>query len=159
MAALTTNVAEATNDAQAGALMAKGKAKDDEKDKSSSGNQGGSAGGPGGGGDPGKQDGKKVHKNSHEYVGETHVYRIKDPEGKTYKIGESAQGVRKSDGASIRAESQVRKLIRNDRSGYSSEIIQTFPDKKSAHSWQHRLIQTFRRIFGRDALPGNKSDY
>ncbi|BCX04395.1 MAG: hypothetical protein KatS3mg053_2333 [Candidatus Roseilinea sp.] len=37
MAALTTNVAEATSDAQAGALMAKGKTKDDEKDKSSGG--------------------------------------------------------------------------------------------------------------------------
>jgi hypothetical protein len=59
MAALTTNVAKATNDAQAGALMAKGKAKDDEKDKSSSGNPGGSAGGPGGGGDDLAKDGRK----------------------------------------------------------------------------------------------------
>jgi hypothetical protein len=44
-----------------------------------------------------------VNKNSLNYVGETHVYRIKGAEG-TYKIGDSAQGTRVRDDASIRAE-------------------------------------------------------
>ena len=44
-----------------------------------------------------------IHKNSLEYIGDTHVYRIKEPDGTTFRIGESARGVRAGDGLSIRA--------------------------------------------------------
>ena len=98
-----------------------------------------------------------VHKNSLDYVGDTHVYRIKGPNG-TYKIGESAQGVRVRDGASIRGEQQARRLTRETGDFYESEIRKTFPDKRSARDYERRLIERFRRMFGDDALPGNKTN-
>jgi hypothetical protein len=99
-----------------------------------------------------------VHKNSLEYVGDTHVYRIKGPDGATFKIGESAQGVRARDGASIRAEQQARKLTRETGNNYTTEIRKEFGDKASARDYETRLITRFRRMYGLDALPGNKSD-
>jgi hypothetical protein len=99
-----------------------------------------------------------IHKNSLEYVGDTHVYRIVGPDGATYKIGESAQGARVSDGASIRAEQQVRALQRESGDVYKSEILQNFPDKASARQYETQLIERFRRIYGESALPGNKTN-
>jgi RHS repeat-associated protein len=98
-----------------------------------------------------------IHKNSLNYTGETHVYRIKGPEG-TYKIGQSAQGTRIRDGASIRAEQQVRKLNREIGPGHSSEIRKSFPNKAAARGYETKLIERFRRILGQDSLPGNKSN-
>ena len=97
------------------------------------------------------------HKNSLDYVVDTHVYRVRGPNG-THKIGESAQGVRVGDGASIRAEQQVRKLNREIGPGHSSDIRKTFPDKRSAREYETNLIERFRRMFGDDALPGNKTN-
>lgn len=97
------------------------------------------------------------HKNSLDYVGETHVYRVKGPDG-TYKIGESAQGVRVGDGASIRAEQQVRRLQRETGEEFRSDIRRTFPDKASARDYETRLIERFRRMYGEDTLPGNKTN-
>ena len=100
---------------------------------------------------------KTVYKNSLEYVGDTHVYRIRGPEG-THKIGESAQGVRVRDGASIRGEQQARRLTRETGDFYESEIRKTFPDKQSARDYETRLIERFRKMFGEDTLPGNKTN-
>lgn len=100
-----------------------------------------------------------IHKNSHEYIGETHVYRIIDSSGKTYKIGESAQGVRKKDGASVRAEQQARKLHEQTGEKYETQIRRTFSSKKEAYEYENRLIERFRKIYGKDALPGNKSNH
>ncbi len=101
---------------------------------------------------------KKVpHKNSLDYVGETHVYRVKGPNG-NYKIGESAQGTRVGDGASIRAEQQARKLTRQTGDRYSTDIRKTFPDKRSAREYETRLIERFRQRYGQDTLPGNKTN-
>ena len=102
--------------------------------------------------------GAKVHKKSLDYVGETHVYRIKGPDGSTYKIGESAQGTRVRDGASIRAEQQVRRLTRETGDRYESEIRKIFPDKASARDYETRVIERFRRMYGQDTLPGNKTN-
>ena len=99
-----------------------------------------------------------VHKNSLAYEGETHVYRVKNPDGTTYKIGESAQGTRVRDGTSIRAEQQVRKLNREVGPGHSSEIRKTFPNKAEARAYETKLIERFRRMFGQDKLPGNKTN-
>ena len=99
-----------------------------------------------------------IHKNSLEYVGDTHVYRIVGPDGATYKIGESAQGVRVSDEASIRAEQQARKLLRETGNRFETSIRKIFPDKASAREYETRLIERFRRLFGQDALPGNKTN-
>ena len=98
-----------------------------------------------------------MHKNSLDYVGDTQVYRVRGPNG-THKIGESAQDVRARDGASIRAEQQTRRLTRETGDAYSSEIRKTFPDKRSARDYETRLIERFRRMFGDDALPGNKTN-
>jgi hypothetical protein len=57
-----------------------------------------------------KVDVPKVHKNSRAYQGESHVYVIKAPDGSVHKVGKSSAGKRLSDGASKRAEAQVRKL-------------------------------------------------
>jgi hypothetical protein len=98
------------------------------------------------------------HKNSLDYVGETHVYRIKGPDGSTYKIGESAQGTRVRDGASIRAEQQARALRKETGDNYETEIRKTFPDKASARDYETRVIERFRRMYGDDTLPGNKTN-
>lgn len=98
------------------------------------------------------------HKNSLEYVGDTHVYRIKGPDGTTFKIGESAQGVRIRDGASVRGEQQVRQLMRETGLPYESEIRQWFSNKQSAREYERRLIERFRRMYGDDTLPGNKTN-
>ena len=102
--------------------------------------------------------GTKVHKNSLDYVGDTHVYRIKGPDGSTYKMGESAQGTRVRDGASIRAEQQARRLTRETGDTYTSEIRKTFSDKASARDYETRVIERFRRMYGQDKLPGNKTN-
>jgi hypothetical protein len=98
------------------------------------------------------------HKNSLDYVGETHVYRIKGPDGSTYKIGESAQGTRMRDGASIRAEQQARALRKETGDNYETEIRKTFPEKASARDYETRVIERFRRMYGDDTLPGNKTN-
>ncbi|EOB4960904.1 TPA: VCBS repeat-containing protein [Vibrio vulnificus] len=100
----------------------------------------------------------KVHKNSLDYVGDTHVYRVKGPDGSTYKIGESAQGTRLRDGASIRAEQQARRLTRETGDTYTSEIRKTFSDKASARAYETRVIERFRRMYGQDTLQGNKTN-
>lgn len=99
-----------------------------------------------------------IHKNSLVYVGDTHVYRIIGPEGTSYKVGESAQGLRVTDGASIRAEQQVRALQRETGEIYKSEILRSLPDKASARQYETQLIERFRRIYGANALPGNKTN-
>ena len=100
-----------------------------------------------------------VHKNSLAYEGETHVYAIKNVEtGKIHKVGESAQGVRKSDGASKRAESQARKLQRETGERHRSKIIKTLPNKQSGRDHEGKVIKTFKKVFGDDALPGNKNN-
>ena len=100
---------------------------------------------------------KAVHKNSLEYVGDTHVYRIKGPNG-THKIGESAGGTRVGDGASIRGEKQARQLQRETGDFYESDIRKTFPGKRSGREYETQVIERFRRMFGEDTLPGNKTN-
>lgn len=76
------------------------------------------------------------------------------PEG-THKIGESAQGVRLRDGASIRGEKQARQLTRETGDANVSEIRKIFPNKAAARDYETRLIDRFRQIFGKESLPGN----
>ncbi|WP_419227317.1 hypothetical protein [Alteromonas sp. OM2203] len=99
-----------------------------------------------------------VHKNSRSYEGETHVYAIRSPDGSVNKIGESAQGVRIRDGASKRAEQQVRRLNREVGPGHTSEIRNIFPNKNAARNYETRLIERYRRMYGQDTLPGNKTN-
>jgi hypothetical protein len=99
----------------------------------------------------------RVHGNSLDYIGDTHVYAIRGPEG-THKIGESMQGVRKTDGASIRGEAQARVLQKETGQFYYSEIRNTFPDKPLARTYETKFIETFRRLFGPNSLPGNKTN-
>ncbi|MBK8018410.1 MAG: hypothetical protein IPK20_17930 [Betaproteobacteria bacterium] len=100
---------------------------------------------------------KGVHKNSLSYVGETHVYRIKGPDGATHKIGESARGLN-AEGASIRAEQQARRLTRETGDVYTTEIRKTFPDKASAREYETRVIERFRSMYGRQAAGNLKLD-
>jgi len=100
----------------------------------------------------------KIHKNSHNYIGDTHVYRILDKEGKTYKIGESARGVRK-DGRSIRAEQQARKLHEQTGEKFETEIRKTFKSKKEAYDYENNLIKKFKALQGDQTLPGNKNNH
>jgi len=62
------------------------------------------------------------------------------------------------DGASIRGEQQARSLQRETGDFYRSDIRKTFPDKRSAREYETRLIERFRRWYGQDALPGNKTN-
>ncbi|MBN8809384.1 MAG: LysM peptidoglycan-binding domain-containing protein [Sphingomonas sp.] len=100
---------------------------------------------------------KAVHKNSLQYVGDTHVYVIRRADGSLYKVGESAQGVRVADGASIRAEQQARRLTRETGEFYTSEIIKNFGGKADARAYETRVIRTYERLFGKRP-PGNLLD-
>ena len=97
------------------------------------------------------------HKNALGYIGETHVYAIRGPNG-IHKIGQSSLGKRLSDGLSRRAESQVRRLRRSTNEQYSSEIRRTFQTKREARDYETRLIERYRRIYGEKTLPGNKTN-
>jgi hypothetical protein len=105
----------------------------------------------------GKGAGKtgKVHGNSSKYIGDTHVYVVRNAQGKIHKVGESMKGVNKY-GQSRRAEAQVRKLKDKTGKGFESEVRRNFPDKASARAYETKLIQRYRKMFGNDQLPGNK---
>jgi hypothetical protein len=103
------------------------------------------------------KDAKKisVHKNSLDYVGDTHVYKIKNvTKGVDHKIGESAQGLNKH-GLSKRAEQQAKRLRKETGEDFKSEILEWHHGKRSARASETRLI---RQAKGKDpdALPGNK---
>ena len=99
-----------------------------------------------------------MHKNSRAYQGDTHVYAVRNPDGTINKIGESAQGTRVRDGASKRAEQQVRKLNREVGPGHTSEIRKNFPNKDAARTYETNLIERYRSRYGQDTLPGNKTN-
>ncbi|WP_298333304.1 hypothetical protein [uncultured Erythrobacter sp.] len=101
---------------------------------------------------------RPIHKNSLDYVGDTHVYAIRRADGKIVKIGESAQGTRVGDGASIRGEAQARALSRETGVIHESEIRAHFNDKASARAYETKSIETFRRLFGANSLPLNKTN-
>jgi len=100
----------------------------------------------------------RIHKNSLKYQGETHVYKIIGPEGTAHKVGESARGLRVRDGASIRAEEQVRKLFRETGQAYEAEVIRKFGTKRDAREYETKLIKRYRKFFGETSLPGNKTN-
>ena len=103
---------------------------------------------------------KSIHKNSLGYVGETHVYSIeKISDKEPYKIGISSQGVRKSDGKSIRAESQARKLQRQTGEIYETKIRKSFQTRKEGYGYEEKFIKKTREMKGEDSLPGNKNDH
>jgi RHS repeat-associated protein len=99
-----------------------------------------------------------VHKNSRDYVGETHVYAVRNPDDTINKIGESAQGTRVRDGASKRAEQQVRKLNREVGPGHNSDIRKSFLNKDAARTYETKLIERYRSMYGQSTLPGNKTN-
>lgn len=98
---------------------------------------------------------EKVHGCSLAYVGDTHVYVMRDSNGMIYKIGESMQGVNKF-GQSKRAEAQARKLFRQTGIEHKTEIRRTFETKLQAREYETKLIERYRRMFGDKLLPGNK---
>ena len=102
-----------------------------------------------------------MYMMSPEYPRNIHVYAIKAPDGSVHKVGKSSVGTRVSDGASIRAESQVRELNRIDiedggYGGYSSEIRKRFGSSGEALDYEARWRDTYRRLYGEDKLPGNR---
>lgn len=99
----------------------------------------------------------KINGNSRSYVGETHVYVIRDAEGNIYKVGESMQGVNKL-GQSKRAELQRRKLERTTGQKHETEIREMFPNKDAARTRETGTIKKYREYFGDDKLPGNKGN-
>lgn len=98
-----------------------------------------------------------IHKNSLNYVGDTHVYVIRKPDGSLFKVGESAQGVRVGDEMSIRAEQQARALQRETGDFYTTEIRQNFGGKADARAYETKFIQTYERLYGKRP-PGNPLD-
>ena len=96
----------------------------------------------------------RVHENSLRYPGETHVYRIIGPNGKTYRIGASSQGVTRS-GESIRAKQQARRVTRETGEQHTSEIGMVFANKAATRAYERDLIERFRSLYGPNSLPGN----
>jgi hypothetical protein len=101
--------------------------------------------------------GKQINGNSRSYVGETHVYAIRDEGGNIHKIGESMKGVNKL-GQSKRAELQRRKLERTTGQKHETEIRDVFPNKDAARTRETGTIKKYREYFGDDKLPGNKGN-
>ncbi len=103
---------------------------------------------------------KKPHGNSLKYKGNTHVYsihRLRDK--KAFKAGESTGGVRVRDGASKRAESQVRKLARKHGEMFYSKIRKQLPTKVEGKNYEANLIKRARDIHGPESLPLNKNGH
>lgn len=108
----------------------------------------------------------RVRGNSRQFKGPSHVYIIRRPDGSLQKVGISAKGVRKRDGASKRAEGQARKLTRKHRNrggvgSYTTEIIRWTPGTDYSLAYEKKWRDTYRRIFGtgkKDTrlLPGNR---
>jgi RHS repeat-associated protein len=98
-----------------------------------------------------------IHKNSLDYIGSTHVYAIRGSNG-IHKIGQSSLGKRLGDGLSRRAESQARRLRRENNEQYTSQIRRTFQNKRDARNYKTRLIERYRQRYGNHTLPGNKTN-
>jgi hypothetical protein len=102
---------------------------------------------------------RPIHKNSLGYVGPTHVYAITYKD-EAYKYGESARGYRQSDGKSIRAEEQVRRLNKlYGADAFESRVLKEYPSKLEAREAETARIHRFRGLFGNNTLPGNKGDH
>lgn len=97
---------------------------------------------------------RPIHKNSLSYVGDTHIYAVKGPDGSIWKYGESAQGLNR-DGFSLRGEMQARKLRQDTGEFYRSEILETLPAKAPARVIETQLLKDYVRIHGQ-LPPGNK---
>lgn len=102
-----------------------------------------------------QKTGETLHRNSRAYEGESHVYAIRRPDGSVFKVGKSSQGTR-VDGASLRAEQQVRELNETLGPGHTSEIRRTFETAADALDYEAALRERFRKLFGEDMLPGNR---
>jgi hypothetical protein len=99
-----------------------------------------------------------IHKNSLSYLGETHLYVIRDSSGKILKYGESAAGKNKL-GQSKRAEAQIVKLKKqNSGEKYISHIVKEFNSKAEVRKSEAKYIKTHRTVFGKDSLPLNKNN-
>ncbi|MBW8310324.1 MAG: hypothetical protein K0M45_11950 [Candidatus Paracaedibacteraceae bacterium] len=99
-----------------------------------------------------------IHKNSLSYVGETHLYVIRDSSGKILKYGESAAG-KNQFGQSKRAQAQIRELRKQNPDGdYISQIVREFDSKLAARTSEARYIKTHRKVFGKESLTLNKNN-
>jgi len=105
-----------------------------------------------------KQATSKIHGCSNSYVGETHVYVIRDPAGNAYKIGESMQGYTAL-GLSKRAEQQAQVLRVETGQRFTTEVLHKFPTKKLAKARETRTIRVLKKRQGKKALPGNKTNH
>ena len=99
----------------------------------------------------------KIHGNARAYVGETHVYVIRDMEGRAWKIGESMQGVNRL-GESKRARAQANKLMKQTGQRFETDILKVFETKDAARTYETQLIERFRGMYGHNRLPGNKGN-
>jgi hypothetical protein len=54
---------------------------------------------------------------------------------------------------------ELNQELREGEKGFSSDIRARFPGKASARQNETRTIKTFRRIYGQDSLPGNRSNH
>tara|TARA_B000000565_G_scaffold15558_1_gene11192 strand:+ start:13601 stop:15343 length:1743 start_codon:yes stop_codon:yes gene_type:complete len=99
-----------------------------------------------------------VHGNSKAYIGDTHVYTIRNTAtGETFKAGESMQGLNRH-GLSKRAEAQARRLEYETGVEYRSKVRKTFATKAEARAYETQLIERYRKMYGADTLPGNKGN-
>ena len=99
------------------------------------------------------------HKNFSFYEGESYLYRILNKEGRTCKIGESSQGMRKKERTPLWTEEEVRSLRKETGQAYRSEIRRIFASQREACSYETRIIKRFRKLYGVCALPGNEDHY
>jgi RHS repeat-associated protein len=86
---------------------------------------------------------RPVNGNSRSSSRPNHGYAIYDPQGKLYKYGISGGAIRQLDGKSCRAERQVRKL----GPGFTSEILEHFPNRARALDWEWNQVKGYKDIF------------
>ncbi|HVJ61654.1 MAG TPA: RHS repeat-associated core domain-containing protein [Tahibacter sp.] len=96
-------------------------------------------------------------KNCLGYKGKCYVYMIKQPNGKTWKYGESCGPKQK------RCDDQVRRLNRtlppNAKKKYECEIVHKCRGKAAARKKETELIQEYKDKNCNCRPPGNKSDH
>lgn len=107
----------------------------------------------------------RLHKNSRFYRAPTHVYVLVGPDGRLYKVGESATGFLKN-GLLKRTQVQINDALvkappRGVKGQYRSRIIATFDSKDEARAYERKLILRYEERYKdrRLVLPGNREGF
>ena len=99
----------------------------------------------------------RVHGNSREYVGETHVYAIRGPNGVYKNRAEHARRARTRWRFNQRRSPNTG-LATSDRRNVSFRDSCSIPRQGNGAAIRNTIDERIRQIYGQDALPGNATN-